>query len=274
MFRIQNQRAEGHHDSDSWGARAFHGAGQASPTIVLTQSHVLTVLGTLCIALPVVMVALSAVLAVCSMSSLSHYYYVPIAGNMLVGWLMAIAFTMALLQPASGVRKLVYRTAAVMVVLMAVFPIAGDGCARGDYTGVTFYHFDYAHPETIGVMHHLQFAFAGLHLSANEIHLGASVVLSFLLMLLCFDWQPIELVQNARRYGYQGAVPSFWTLRNVCCLGIAVCFMGASIEYMLDDGWIDGYHGLFAPEMAFQSSLLIFFGAAMLAEARGASERT
>ncbi|MFW2541433.1 hypothetical protein ACN2XU_02240 [Primorskyibacter sp. 2E107] len=251
-----------------WESQDGQDAGQGAPTIVLSQSQLLYALGGLCIALPVTMIGMTAFLSVCRMSSLSHYYYVPIAGNLLVGWLVVLAGLLCLLRPASTSRLLAYRLAALMLVLMAVFPISGDGCARSEYTGLAFYHYDYAHPKIIGVTHHLSFVVGGLHLSNHEIHIGAGMVLACLLMALCFDWRPVQFVRTARKYGYGSAAPTFWTVRNLCCLGVALGAAGASVAYLIDSGWVDGYKGGIPPELAYQSCILLFFGAAMLGEAR------
>lgn len=255
--------------------QSFHrGCSPVPRAIVISQAHVLFVLGGLCIALPVFLIGLTPLFAVCRMSSLSHYFYVPIVGNIMVTALALMAGTLVLLRPSSVTRTVVYRLAAGLFVLLAVFPISGDGCSQTEYTGLAFYHFDYAHPGQVGVMHHLQLSLGSFELSNHEVHVGAGLLLACLLTILCFDWRSVRFVHHARRNGFGTVAPTFWTVRNVCCLGVCLCFIGGVTAYAVDSSWVDGYRGIFPPELAFQSGILVFFGAAILAEARSQSEMT
>jgi hypothetical protein len=232
----------------------MHSTGDDMPGdhIGLSEASVTAYLGYLAFVLPVVLLALGPLASVCRMASISHYFYVPIIGEVLLVTTGVLAGLLTLLSQGTH-GSYWHVAAAVCLVFAAVFPISGDGCAQTAYTGISFYTYNYADPSQSGLSHDLRFRISGHVFSNIQLHFLANFGLAIALVQLCLLSQP------------RGARASL--VARLAAATIILCTAAFFADLHFDEGQIDGFNGLFPPMMLLQSAALMAFGVAMVTRA-------
>ena len=105
-----------------------------------SEKRVHLIIGYTAFFLPIVLWAITFADFACFPASISHFYYIPIAGDLFVGALVFIGMCMLFVYRVDGPRQfmtrdvILTRIAGISAICVAVFPTRGSGCVLNGET--------------------------------------------------------------------------------------------------------------------------------------------
>lgn len=233
--------------------------------VAVEQTELARSVGYIALSLPALLWLGGWIAPLCRQSSISHYYYMPVLGSVMVACLGFIALFMWHYPGHTASDRVMARLGAVAAVLVAFFPTAGDGCAEDGF---------FARPIAAisggdaTQSDDLRFSFELLGLDAQTLHWGAAAVLFAILAWFCLYSFRRDNGEGVRHAGDAVEKSAAKTRRNRIYLLCGVVMLICMAALVADYGTASGSPALFPPVFLLEAIALAAFGVSWLVKGR------
>lgn len=228
--------------------------------IILDQKTLAASVGGIAFCLPWILYAGSWIGPFCTQASISHYYFLPILGSVFVALMGFIGVFMLSYKGHTLSDRIMAIVGGVLALIVAVFPTAGDGCMRDDYTARIFRRAWLPPGDENALFDRFVIDVAGYDLGTNQVHLSAAVVLFLILAWFALVSFRRDNGEGVWRIGTKAQSTPQKHRRNIaytmCGTTILVCI--AVLGFLPDSS--DGYDGALPPFFLAEAVALMAFG--------------
>ena len=236
--------------------------------IALDQESLAFAVGLIALLLPVVLWLGAFWAPLCRQASISHYYYMPFLGSVLVAAMGFISIFMWNYPGHTRSDRIAARIGSLGAIVLAIFPAFGDGCAETAYLSrplATVLVED--GPRYSAEALDFGYTFGGW-LTTRALHWGGAAALFGVLTWFCLWSFRRDNGEGVMGRGETARMTASKRLRNRIYLGCGLVMAAMFVALPLAGGNPDGETGLFPVTFLLEAIALAAFGVSWLVKGR------